>query len=701
VPLPTFENDLLRSVDELRSSICEAADFREAAQLVLKAASELPGIDAVGIYGFDPNGGLRLIAGRGVSANFAALFSYFPPDSIQVREVLKGQSLCCKCSQLPEDRAQLYSAEGIQAIAIHPVKHKEHVVASLHLGCRTLAEVSPRLLSQVEVFASGLANTIVRIGCETRIHTAYLKVEDEVRDRTTALQQAIDALHEQIQARVAAEEKLKQSVSLLRATLDSTTEGLLVVDRSGIITGYNSRFVEMWSLPPGILESRDRALEFAQKQLKYPEPFLARIEQLYGAPLEESVDTLEFLDGRIYERYSRPQLVDGVPTGRVWCFRDITRQKRNEDALKDAARRKDEFLAMLGHELRNPLAPIRNASHLLKMIGNSDPRVQQARDVIERQVGHLGRMVDDLLDASRIAAGKITLEKERVDWARMIRTQIEDYRTDVEGRGLSLVATIPDEPVWVFGDPTRLSQIFTNLLANAQKFSNIGGRISVQLRVDSTRQCALLSVSDTGIGMSTQVLKRVFERFVQVDSDATRSRGGLGLGLWLVKGLVERHGGSVEASSAGLGRGSLFTVKLPLAHAPAAPECKECPGPKVMIIESDSDAMESLAAILELIHCTVEKARDGKSGIKAAKSEGPDIIFCTIELPNGIDGYAVARAVRADSATRSIYLVAMAGYDQEIDRLRAREAGFDLHLAKPIDPAELERIVKSVPARRC
>jgi PAS domain S-box-containing protein len=259
---------------------------------------------------------------------------------------------------------------------------------------------------------------------------------------------------------------------------------------------------------------------------------------------------------------------DGTVREWVGMLSDITERTRAEEALREADRRKDEFLAMLAHELRNPLAPIRSSAEVLRLLRtDDDPRIEQAVRMIDRQAVHMTRLVDDLLDVSRISRGKILLRRERIDLVPLVRAAAEDHRLQLESFGLTLAVELPDEPLWVTGDPTRLSQIVGNLLQNAGKFTNAGGRVTVRVAADVDKDSALLEVEDTGIGMDSEMMERLFEPFSQADRSLARSRGGLGLGLSLVKGLVELHGGRVEAHSDGPGQGSELVVRLPLAVA--------------------------------------------------------------------------------------------------------------------------------------
>ncbi len=361
--------------------------------------------------------------------------------------------------------------------------------------------------------------------------------------------------------------------------------------------------------------------------------------------------------------------------------------------------RKNEFLAMLAHELRNPLAPMRNAVGVLKALGTLEPNVAKFRDMIDRQVTHMVRLVDDLLDMSRLARGKILLRHERLDLTRLVRDTVEDYRSLLAEHNVGLEARLPDEPLGVSGDGTRLSQVLGNVLHNASKFTPAGGSVTVELRAES--DIAVLSVRDTGIGMEPQMLERVFETFSQADSSLDRSRGGLGLGLSLVRGLVELHGGNVQAASAGLGQGTEITIRLRLAGSPPPPEQRivvsddETSAQRVLLIEDNTDTAESMRILFSLTGHQIQVAHTGLAGLEAVRSFGPQVVLCDIGLPGGMDGYAVARAIRRDTSLREVRLIALSGYGQDEDRRRSREAGFDAHLIKPVDFLDLRRLLSN------
>jgi len=401
----------------------------------------------------------------------------------------------------------------------------------------------------------------------------------------------------------------------------------------------------------------------------------------------------------------------GEIVGAVLVFRDVSERRRSEDALRtasrelkrhadelaDADRRKDNFLALLGHELRNPLTPLRNAVALLEMARGDAQALEQARAMIDRQVRHLTRLVDDLLDASRIANNKIQLRRERLDLGQVVRTTAEDRRPDLEAAGLKLAVDVPAEPLWVEGDAVRLAQVVGNLLHNAQKFTDASGRVKVAARAEGGR--ATVTVRDTGVGIEPEMLPRLFESFTQADRSLDRSRGGLGLGLALVKGLAELHGGGVGANSAGPGRGAEFTFWVPLAGQPAAdgaataPASKVGTGLRVLVIEDHRDAADSLRMVLEIYgRHTVAVAYTGTEGVEQARRFRPDVVLCDLGLP-GRPGFEVARALRHDPATAAARLIAVSGYGRAEDQRQAREAGFDDALVKPVDPPELQRLL--------
>jgi two-component system, sensor histidine kinase len=370
--------------------------------------------------------------------------------------------------------------------------------------------------------------------------------------------------------------------------------------------------------------------------------------------------------------------------------------------LRDADRQKDEFLAALAHELRNPLGVVSNAFAILPEMQTPEPVSQELRDIIGRQINVMGRLVDDLLDVSRISRGQIGLTREPCDFAAIVRQTVDDYRAILDSKGLQLKLDVPSHPVWVAGDSTRLAQSISNLLQNAAKFTIAGDTVTVKLVDIPDERCAVLSVRDTGIGMEPDFLARVFEPFSQSDQGIGHRQGGLGIGLSLVKGLIELHGGQVHASSEGLGHGSEITIRLPtqqnfsgVDNASSKPSISHANSPgsyRILVVDDNSLAARTLQIFLEDKGHKVELALTGPQGLEKARQFLPQVVLCDIGLP-GLDGYSVARQLRQELGSEKMFMIAVSGYGQEEDQQRARSAGFDGYLVKPISLKDLERLL--------
>jgi len=380
---------------------------------------------------------------------------------------------------------------------------------------------------------------------------------------------------------------------------------------------------------------------------------------------------------------------------------DITDRLQAEEALKEADRRKNEFLATLAHELRNPLAPIRNALHILRMPRVDAATVRRSREMMERQVHHLVRLVDDLLDVSRVMRGNIELRKERVELATVVARAVETAQPLIEAQGHELTVSLPPDSLPLDADPVRLAQVVGNLLTNSAKYTEANGKISLTAEREGTD--AVLRVRDTGIGIAPDMLPHIFELFVQADHSSTKAQGGLGIGLTLVKNLVEMHHGSVEAHSAGLGRGSEFVIRLPLMpqeerqrvendNGEAPHESARSLGHRLLVVDDNRDAADSLAMLLRLQGHEVRVAYDGPAALEVLKGYRPALVFLDIGMP-GMDGYELARRLRQQPGLENVRLAALTGWGQQEDRRRTAEAGFDHHLVKPVEPKALELLL--------
>jgi signal transduction histidine kinase len=383
---------------------------------------------------------------------------------------------------------------------------------------------------------------------------------------------------------------------------------------------------------------------------------------------------------------------------------EIAERKRAEEELKQASRRKDEFLAMLAHELRNPLAPILSAVELMRRNGSADPNLQQARNVIERQSQHLTRLVDDLLDAARITQGKITLRKEKLELMNIIGRAVETSRPFIESHGHQLSLSLPQEPLRLEGDLVRLAQAISNLLNNAAKYTEECGHI--WLTAERVETEAVLRVRDNGMGISETLLPHIFDLFSQANRSLDRSDGGLGVGLAIVRSLVEMHGGRVEAISAGSGQGSEFVVHLPLVtkeaqsreiipttsadHAPAPRACR-----RILVVDDNVDSAQCMALLLKIDGHEVYVAHDGRAAIDTAEMFHPQVVLLDIGLPK-MNGYEVARRLREWPEMQKAVLIALTGYGREEDHRLSEQAGFDYHLTKPVNPNTVQDIVDSL-----
>jgi len=392
------------------------------------------------------------------------------------------------------------------------------------------------------------------------------------------------------------------------------------------------------------------------------------------------------------------------------AFQDISERKRAEDALRDADRAKDEFLAMLAHELRGPLAPLRNMLEIIKRVDDRADLIQQASATMDRQLGQMTRLIDDLLDVSRISRGRIELKRERVELASVVYQAVEACRPLAECAKHEVTVTLPPEPIRLHADLVRLAQVFGNLLNNACKYTEASGRIglSVELAGGVSPAEVVVKVKDTGMGIRPDKLDSIFGMFAQVDRTLERSQGGLGIGLTLAKRLVEMHGGSLKAFSEGAGRGSEFVVRLPILidkqreQQPAEPTGNEQPAPtarRILVVDDNPDSAASLAMLLKLTGNETYTAHDGLEAVEAAETFRPDVVLLDIGLPK-LNGRDAARRIREQPWGKNMVLVALTGWGQDEDRRRSQESGFDHHMVKPVDYAALMKLLSFLPRSR-
>jgi PAS domain S-box-containing protein len=387
---------------------------------------------------------------------------------------------------------------------------------------------------------------------------------------------------------------------------------------------------------------------------------------------------------------------EGKPIRMTGVSLDVTNRRHDEEELRHAAQKKDDFLALLAHELRNPLAPIRSGLEVTRLTVDEHVK-QRAQEIMERQIGHMVRLIDDLLDVSRINRNKMELRRATVAVADAVNSAVETIRPGIEAAGHELVIDLPSEPILLHADLTRLAQVFANLLSNSAKYTKPGGRIELRVRREGNQ--VVVTVRDTGIGIPVDSLARIFDMFSQVDRSMERSTGGLGIGLALVKGLVEMHGGTVSAASAGPGRGSLFTVQLPALPTRVEPP-REAPiarnghatGQRILVVDDNVDSAHMMAQMLRYLGNEVSEAHDGIEAVEQAEAVQPDVILMDVGMPR-LNGLDATRRIRAEQWGKIIKIIALTGWGQDSDRARSREAGCDGHLVKPVALDDLEKLL--------
>jgi signal transduction histidine kinase len=578
-----------------------------------------------------------------------------------------------------------------------------------------LSPVNPEVLrSKVKVFVDLYRmQERTRSMAEEKVARARAEAARLAAEDTTRRSEFLARASHELGASLDLEQGMRRLVELVVPQMAETAA--LVVDseleRPFIVCRERSRTraaAGYGELPPALAEALQRVvregLPLEGETVCYPlrigERTLGALALGLGSAspqlLPRDLVTLQDLVGRSAIALDNARLYSSLQ-------REIVRSREAEGELQDANRRKDEFLAMLSHELRNPLAPIRNAVEVIRRLAPPDPKLTMARDVVDRQVSLLARLVEELLDVSRISRGKIALKKEPVELARIVAHSVETARPLIDARAQVLSVSVPAAPVWLSADFARLSQVVANLLNNASKYTGEAGRI--ELSASAAEGCALIAVRDNGAGIEPQLLPKVFDLFVQGERALDRGQGGLGIGLTLVKRLVELHQGTVEVASDGPGRGACFTVTLPCIsevapqqqpatqQVPAPRDSREVYGRRVLVVDDNIDAAESTAAFLRLEGHEVKAVHDGLQALASLKVFDPHVVVLDIGLP-GLDGYAVARQLRERGDTSHVLLIALTGYGQKEDRQRAADAGFDYHFVKPADPREIQTAIE-------
>jgi PAS domain S-box-containing protein len=633
---------------------------------LLDAAIDITGADKGNVQLVD-RGALRIVAQRGFSEAFLEFF-----DTVQEGFAACGEAMRLNTRVIVDDVATspLFAGSAAREVL---------------LACGVRAVQSTPIVDR-----SGMA-----IGMfSTHYHASRRPDRRELRLLDVLAQQAAAVL-----ARAQAEEALAGKEYQFRKITENVASAITHCSADLRYRFVNEAYATLAGLPADRILDRPIAEVMGEDGLAAIRPYVDRV--LAGERVEYEAEVPFSASGPRHLHCIYVPDSDGEGAVRGWfaAVNDVTEHRRVELALRAADQHKDEFLAMLAHELRNPLAPIRSGVEILHR--SADPTTRMLTlNMIDRQVALLVRLVDDLLDVSRVSRGRIELRRERIALADVIEQAVDASSADLSVRRHSLVVTLPPTAVHVDADGARLCQVIGNLLNNAGKFMDAGGRI--ELGVSLERGQAVVRVRDYGIGIPAEHLSRVFDMFTQLDSSLERSVGGLGLGLTLVKHVVQLHGGTVEAHSDGVGCGSEFVVRLPGASAPALHVAGQMRSPgtawpcRVLVVDDNDDGARTLAALLEVSGHQAHVVHDGITALDAAERIRPDYVFLDIGLPK-LNGYDVCRRIRAEPWGKAMVLVAITGYGQADDVQRARAAGFDHHFAKPVDYARLHEVFVSAP----
>ena len=531
--------------------------------------------------------------------------------------------------------------------------------------------------------------------------TARKKVEEQLQRLNADLEGRVEQRTRDLSEST---EALRAERELLHITLGSIGDGVIVTDTEGRVTFLNgvAESLTGWSTSDATGLPLEQVFRIVNEGTRLPveNPAKRALQQgvIVGLANHTVLLSKDGTERPIDDSAAPIRGNVGAIRGAVLVFRDIEDRKKAEQALKDADRRKDEFLATLAHELRNPLAPIRNSLEVIKRSNGNLELIEQSRSTMERQLAQMVRLVDDLIDVSRISRNKLELRKERVELASVIHHAVEACRPLADRAGHQLIVSLPTEPVYLDADPTRLAQAFGNLLTNSCKFTVPGGRI--ELTAERLDQKVVIKFKDNGIGVPKDMLSSIFEMFTQVDQSLERSQSGLGIGLTLVKRLVEMHDGEITAYSEGKGHGAEFVVRLPIAaenpllqhQSETSSEFSSAVPRRILVVDDNKDSAMSLAMLLSMTGNEVQTAHDGMEAVEKAASYQPELILLDIGLPK-LNGYAACGLIRQQPGGKDITIVALTGWGQEEDRRKSKEAGFDGHLVKPVDPSALAQFL--------
>jgi PAS domain S-box-containing protein len=622
-------------------------------------------------------------------------------DASMTREVLGEQGIRCTiCANLDQLAREIEAGAGAVLISEEALPLADEVSFFAELLSRQppWSDLPIVLLAHHGADSPAVRRAVRELG-----NVSLLERPVRVAALLAAVQTALRARNRQYNAREHLADldyiarQLRESESRLKAMFENAAVGIAEVSSEGRFALLNDALCRLLG------ERRDILLGTSIVDVAHPddrEDLQARLARLMDGGADQIVTEKRLIrhDGEtMWVKLTAALARIGGERGSyaVMVIEDVTEQKHAEADLREADRRKDEFLATLAHELRNPLAPIRNSLHIFKLAGIQDPTVARVTDMMERQVAHMVRMVDDLLEVSRISRGKIDLRKERVELAAVLRNAVDTSLPLIERGKHKLAVDVPDDPIVLDADPVRLAQVFANLLNNSAKYTPEGGEISIGVRVEGGM--AAVTVKDNGEGIPPAMLSRVFNMFTQVNTGA-RAQGGLGIGLTLAKTLVHLHGGTIEAFSNGTGNGCEFRVRLPVVEHEAAVETVAAPDlqgaalRRVLVVDDNHDAADSLGMLLQFLGAEVKVVHDGPAALEAVREFKPAVVLLDLGMP-GMNGLEVARRMREDPQANGTTLVALTGWGQREDRRRTREAGFDYHLVKPADVGTLQSIL--------